>query len=61
MKRCTCLKRESSSFVLQFITGQRHDLRELLEGEGGERSWTLLIGQERFDRLTQEFQLTLDV
>ena len=42
---------------LWFFTGQRHDLHELLEREGGFRSWTLLIGQENFDGLTQQFRL----
>ena len=41
-----------------FSHGSRHDLHELLEREGGGRSRTLLIGQEHFDRLTQEFRLS---
>ena len=40
------------------FTGQRHDLHELLEREGRGRSGTLLISQEDFDRLTQQFRLS---
>jgi len=40
------------------FTRHGHDLHELLEGKGGWRSRTLLIGQEDFDRLTQEFLLS---
>ncbi len=43
---------------LWFFTRERHDLHELLQGEGGWRFWALCISQKGFDGLTQEFWLT---
>ena len=40
------------------FTRQRHDLHELLEGESRGRSGALLIGQEDFDGLTEQFRLS---
>ena len=38
--------------------GSHHDLHELREREGRRRSGALLISQENFDRLTQQFWLS---
>src|SRR5947199_9669148 len=41
------------------FTRQRHDLHKLLQREGRGRSRTLLIGQQPFDRLLEQFRLAV--
>jgi len=46
------------SAAFSFSHGSRYDLHELLESEGGGRSRTRLIGQQRLNGLAQHFCLS---